>query len=59
MKQNGNKNCDICLVPHDDDIHGATVRIRDWFREEVVRQTTPMSPYVRVMRVDPDEEDDE
>jgi len=27
--------CKICLVPHDEEIHAATVSIHGWFREQV------------------------
>ena len=29
------KVCKICLVPHDEEIHAATVSIHGWFREQV------------------------
>jgi hypothetical protein len=30
------KICRVCLVEHDEEIHAATLSIRDWFREEVM-----------------------
>ena len=29
--------CRICLGPHDDEIHDATLSVRRWFRDEVTR----------------------
>jgi len=29
--------CRICLGPHDDEIHEATLSVRRWFREEVTK----------------------
>ena len=29
--------CRICLGPHDDEIHAATISVRRWFREEVTK----------------------
>ena len=29
--------CRICLGPHDDEIHAATLSVRQWFREEVTK----------------------
>jgi hypothetical protein len=31
-------DCKICYVPHSDDIHEATLRIRRWLRYEVTRK---------------------
>ena len=28
--------CKICLVPHDEEIHAATLSIHLWFREQVM-----------------------
>jgi hypothetical protein len=30
-------DCRICLGPHDDEIHNATLSIRQWFRDEVTK----------------------
>jgi hypothetical protein len=27
--------CPVCLVEHDEEIHAATVRVRQWFRKQV------------------------
>ncbi|HLH19740.1 MAG TPA: hypothetical protein VKX45_21130 [Bryobacteraceae bacterium] len=27
------KNCKVCLVEHDEEIHAATLRLRAWLRE--------------------------
>jgi hypothetical protein len=29
--------CRVCLGPHDEDTHLATVRVHDWFRSEIER----------------------
>lgn len=29
--------CPVCLGEHDEDIHGATIRVHRWFRGEVTR----------------------
>ena len=31
------RSCKVCLVEHDPDIHEATIRLREWFRERVKR----------------------
>jgi len=28
-------DCAVCLIQHDDEIHAATLSIRQWFRREV------------------------
>ncbi len=30
-------DCPICMVPHDDEIHTATLNLREWFRCEVTK----------------------
>jgi len=30
-------NCRVCMVPHDDEIHQATLNIRKWFHYEVTK----------------------
>ena len=29
--------CKVCLVPHDEETHEATLRVRQWFRYQVTR----------------------
>lgn len=29
--------CKVCLGPHEEEIHAATVRVMEWFRWEVTR----------------------
>ena len=29
--------CKICLVQHDDEIHAATLSVRNWFHEQVTQ----------------------
>jgi hypothetical protein len=31
------KDCTVCLVPHDDEIHAATLNVRSWFHEQVTQ----------------------
>jgi hypothetical protein len=33
-----NAGCRVCLGDHDDEIHQATLRVRQWFRHEVLRK---------------------
>jgi hypothetical protein len=40
--------CKVCLVPHDEEIHEATISVRDWHRWEVLKG-------FEVEEVDPDE----
>ena len=30
-------DCHICMVPHDEEIHAATLSLRQWFRFEVTK----------------------
>jgi len=30
------KICRVCLLEHDEEIHAATLSVRDWLREEVM-----------------------
>ncbi len=30
-------SCKVCLVPHDDEIHAATLSVRNWFHEQVTQ----------------------
>ena len=41
-------DCPICLVPHDDEIHTATLAIRAWHRQQVCPVPTekPVKPPV-------------
>ena len=31
------KNCKVCLMEHDSEIHDATLRLHEWLRERVKR----------------------
>ena len=31
-------DCKVCMVPHDDELHEATLNVRRWFHDEVVRR---------------------
>ncbi|HTS27513.1 MAG TPA: hypothetical protein VMH81_16670 [Bryobacteraceae bacterium] len=31
------KDCTVCLVPHDEEIHAATLNVRSWFHEQVTQ----------------------
>jgi hypothetical protein len=31
------KECKICLVEHDEEIHSATLSVHEWLREKVTR----------------------
>jgi hypothetical protein len=43
------KDCSVCLVAHDPEIHEATTRIHEWFRASLTR-------YIDVAPVKGDEE---
>jgi hypothetical protein len=36
-KPKAGAECKVCLAPHDDEIHEATLRVRKWFRYQVNR----------------------
>jgi hypothetical protein len=36
--------CRVCSVPHDDEIHAATLSIRRWLRDEVTKYLADDSP---------------
>jgi hypothetical protein len=50
MKANHLNNCHLCLGPHDDEIHDATLRLHMWLRREILRQIIPWEPHVPVRR---------
>ena len=31
-------DCEVCYVPHDDEIHAATLRVRSWLNRELTRK---------------------
>jgi hypothetical protein len=31
------KDCTVCLVPHDEEIHAATLSVRSWFHQQVTQ----------------------
>lgn len=35
--ETGGCECPVCLQAHDDEIHAATISIRQWWRERVTR----------------------
>lgn len=37
-------DCPVCLVPHDPEIHSATVAVHAWFRAEVMRKLEVVHP---------------
>ena len=32
-----NASCPVCLIEHDEEIHEATLNVRQWFRGEVTK----------------------
>jgi hypothetical protein len=38
------KNCKVCLVEHDSEIHEATVRLHEWLRDRVKRSIEDPQP---------------
>jgi hypothetical protein len=39
-------NCRVCMGPHDEEIHGATLRIHTWLRREITINIMPWQPIV-------------
>ncbi len=37
--------CKICLDTHDPEIHEATLRIHEWFREQIALITEPLEEF--------------
>jgi hypothetical protein len=35
--KNSMKDCKVCLVQHDDEIHAATINVRTWFHQQVTQ----------------------
>jgi len=35
-------DCKVCLCQHDEEIHAATLSVREWFRDEVTKSFQPM-----------------
>jgi len=38
------KNCKVCLVEHDAEIHDATLRLHEWLRERVKQSIDEPEP---------------
>ena len=38
VRRNKSGDCPICLVPHDEEIHVATLHVRQWFRYQVTKR---------------------
>jgi len=38
------KDCKVCLLPHDEELHAAVLRIREWHRQEVTKNFIPDEP---------------
>jgi hypothetical protein len=38
----GTIDCRVCMGAHDDEIHAATVAVRQWFRGEVTKSFEPL-----------------
>jgi hypothetical protein len=41
MEPTSLKNCRLCLGPHDEEIHEATLRIHTWLRGEITSRIVP------------------
>jgi len=52
LKPAGSCDCKVCYVPHNDDIHEATLRVRGWLRQELNRKLSDW-PAPTVEEVDP------
>ena len=46
MNQDSTKvpDCKICMVPHDEDIHSATLAVRRWFGGQVTKHFQDCEP---------------
>jgi hypothetical protein len=38
------RNCKVCLIEHDEEIHAATLRLREWLRERVRERVAEPAP---------------
>ena len=38
------KDCKVCLLPHDEELHAAVLRIREWHRQEVTKHFVTDGP---------------
>lgn len=38
--------CKVCLVPHDEEIHAATLNVRQWFFDEVTKHFESEDEYI-------------
>jgi len=38
------KNCKVCLIEHDEEIHAATLRLREWLRQRLVERIPELAP---------------
>ncbi len=36
-RHRGSSECRVCLGPHDEEVHAATLSVRSWFRTEVLK----------------------
>jgi hypothetical protein len=48
------KDCTVCLVPHDEEIHAATLNVRSWFHEQVTQGFYDDEPEGEVIASEPD-----
>jgi hypothetical protein len=39
------RNCKVCLVEHDDEVHAATNRVHAWFRAQVTQSSHDAAEY--------------
>jgi hypothetical protein len=39
--KNSPDDCKVCLVPHDDEIHEATLSVHEWYRWQVTQGFVP------------------
>lgn len=35
------RDCKVCLMPHNDEIHAATLNVRQWFGDQVTKNFVP------------------
>ena len=48
MSQHSSKvpDCKVCLVPHDEEIHLATLSVRRWFCDQVTKNFADEAEYI-------------
>jgi hypothetical protein len=48
------KDCKVCLVQHDDEIHAATLSVRVWFHQQVTQGFYDEPVEAPIVELEPD-----